>query len=1643
MSRSPSDSQKKKTLFKLKEASQYPQWKQRLQTYFFKKFKNVNMDKIKVDTTLDTEYFKKEFKTEHKAASKDATGAAQEPMQDPAFLTKCSEHAFDTGEGFHPWLYDTFADIRDNLSADINKQTSGVRLGDLVGLLEAIKLSIQHFEVFDPTDLEMKFSASTMAQEGQNDLLKFIAVLKQYMNRLSTAGHPIPDAKAQRVLLRGVHKDIFEPLIRDATRRPYATFAELVKAFHKEAADERVMEKLRALKPGVTKGMYVTVDTPARPPAHDSDSRLNRIEAAIEHVYTTITNPGECRYFAKTGDCRYGSKCTFKHTASGSGQGRDGATTRSRLRQREGYSAGEPDSKRRRQERPAGGSSESSNATAKFCAFHLVTLGQDFKHNTDECTHLKRQPEHIRTKYQRVHREMALMRAEAKAQVTSTSVQEAPSVDIDFAFCTTVKLPDSILAMTDGQKLDRWGVDGCSTIHATWNRDNCFNIRRHKTTICGADRTKTFTSEEIGDCIVAVVSQTGVKTTLQLRDVVISPNFPFHIVSEIKCFEAKCTAVKKKGSWQFFKPDATPLFHASQQLLKAPVPSAIYFMDTPASTNAQRTMAVQRAHDAPAPQPLQPASALPVAKKQRTAPPIPAKLSTAKNNQLLIQLHLAKAHRGFRELAKQHGLTLPDPPPDCWACLFANPRGISHDTITTRVVSRVFEGVAADAKGPMQTPTPEGYQYFFVILCLYSFVNWVKLVKSQSEWPEIWKAFVAYAEAHTGRPKCIAYIITDGHKVHTQASMRDFNAANGTQTVTAAPYSQWQDPAERYVGTITNAGRANLIHGGGEEHMWGDAVVHAGKAANTLLPPRPVAGHEGKSRQRILDPSITEEKELRSLHPFLCLALAKIPSQLVGSNFKPRATVCLHLYYDRSKKAYALLTIPDRKRIHRVDVRHYPMTFPLRVTNHLSRQMYRSFDTSAQECDFEIIHGPGNVLQRSRIGGDAPARDAVLHDTPVEVRNASGGRQGPGWSSTRGYRPSVAGLESIASSNATTTLGPGTPSPSLPPMAQWVCVANASGRPKLTSDQLAARVPKSTKQALTCPDKEYWLPAIKKDFAMIRDKGCVVDVTTAKPGGPNPPALEQRFKNKYREEEPIALSDLPPGDWKARTILRGDRCKPGLHYNQTAAPVVHTPALKMLVAWAVQKGLSLFSFDETAAFYGNDMDVQGFAVKLCDGYDPHSTDIRPLHLPPLYGKVAKALPGMPQGSLLHYKGFAGSLSKVGFEATKVDPCLFVHTDGTMAVGLHVDDGILAAPTADDAERILGKGGLGMKRQLTWGPLKSFLGIEFQIDYTPTTRTVFMSQPAYAKTILERGNALNANAVPTPAVPGRKYTTADCPSSPDEAQALARRGMLQKDYITLVMSLNYLVSTTRDDMRFIQGKVAKYMANPGKEHFLALRHMLKFLSGTSNYGIEFKWSASDPPPEDGPLTIEAWSDSSYADDVDTGRTTLGFVVKVNNATVSSYSKLSKRVDSCINHSELRAFAAAAGQPDTTDGASMAFNETSRTVAYVRGVKAALEQRDDRSMPPSKINVDNTGVLSVLEDVTMKPANKHIFRTVAENRERVHLDRAVRPSKVHTKKNLANAMTKQEPGLAESAAQLRSIVGPSSAKQAVSVRGVVLD
>jgi hypothetical protein len=760
---------------------------------------------------------------------------------------------------------------------------------------------------------------------------------------------------------------------------------------------------------------------------------------------------------------------------------------------------------------------------------------------------------------------------------------------------------------------------------------------------------------------------------------------------------------------------------------------------------------------------------------------------------------------------------------------------------------------------------------------------------------------------------------------------------------------------------------------------------------------------------------MTAQKALRTLHPFGCLVFKTVPKVHRAANFQPRATPNVHLHYDPSRKAYAMLTIPGMHLTYSIEVHHVPMCFPLRPTDQLATKIDSFLRPTVDENMYAHVHGPNNMLRSLRtapsVASEPPS--SLVRPTPVEVRVPTG------FSSTRGYVPSEAALQHAASIN--TARG-------------QALATDADNRRTYTPDQLAERTPRSTKQALTGPDAHYWLPSVKKDHAMLRAKGCFINVTDRKPAGATPPGVEQRFKLKYKGEDPIALADLKPEQWKARTVARGDRFKKGVHFNKTAAPVIHTPALKMLIAHGVATGKHFFQFDQYSAFYGNKMDIEGVIVRLPDGFDPWSDEIRPFHLPPLYGELAAGVPGIPQGSLLQYLDIAPALLKLGFRAADADNCLFVHDTEDMATCIHVDDGILAAPSRQHAERFFSKAGLGGTRTLTHGPLTHTLGIDFKVEYSDQVRRVFMSQRPYAITILRRANMLDCNSTITPATPGRKYTKADGPATSEDKAALEAQGLTKELYHSITMSLNYLVVITREDMRFVQGKMAKYCNNPGAEHFKIQKHALRFLKGTLDHGVEFVWRASDPAPTDGPLTIMAWTDSSYGDDIDTGRTTLGDVIQVNGGTISASSRLSARVDSCVNHSELNAFNNVCKQPgddELTDGASMALVRTSRNITWVRGVKAALERRNASTMPPTPIFVDNAGVISMLEGSTMKSANKHIFKTLAEARERVNLDMTVVAVKVDTKDNLANAMTKQEPGLRESAAQMRQIAGPCSA------------
>ena len=275
-------------------------------------------------------------------------------------------------------------------------------------------------------------------------------------------------------------------------------------------------------------------------------------------------------------------------------------------------------------------------------------------------------------------------------------------------------------------------MDSAATDMCTWSRQRCFNVVPCdiEVTVTGADGcSNTLYCKEKGDTFVTTYDQvTGITSRVLLTGVLINPLFPFHIFSEILAFDLGMTASKSKNSWTFYNSNSAFFLRASQHLLDRSdtgnADASLYFIDdssyvqSPARACGFGQMPVPIAARFCA---LTSNASKTIRESPRRVAPEVAIVKTTNNLAMLLELHCAHAHWNLEAVAKQYGLSLPNPPPKCWACMLSKPRKITQDTVSTRHrTKRPYEGLAADAKGPINRPTPEGHKYFFLIIDLFS-----------------------------------------------------------------------------------------------------------------------------------------------------------------------------------------------------------------------------------------------------------------------------------------------------------------------------------------------------------------------------------------------------------------------------------------------------------------------------------------------------------------------------------------------------------------------------------------------------------------------------------------------------------------------------------------------------------------------------------------------------------------------------------------------------------------------------------------------------------------------------------------------------------------------------------------------------------
>ena len=96
------------------------------------------------------------------------------------------------------------------------------------------------------------------------------------------------------------------------------------------------------------------------------------------------------------------------------------------------------------------------------------------------------------------------------------------------------------------------------------------------------------------------------------------------------------------------------------------------------------------------------------------------------------------------------------------------------------------------------------------------------------------------------------------------------------------------------------------------------------------------------------------------------------------------------------------------------------------------------------------------------------------------------------------------------------------------------------------------------------------------------------------------------------------------------------------------------------------------------------------------------------------------------------------------------------------------------------------------------------------------------------------------------------------------------------YASAVGSLMYVMVYTRTDIAHAVGVVSRYMTNPGKEHWEAVKWLLRYLRGTSSTSLRFG---------KGKVTLHDFVDADLGGDVDSSKSTSGYIYTIGGTIVS--------------------------------------------------------------------------------------------------------------------------------------------------------------
>ncbi|MCQ7056692.1 hypothetical protein M9Y08_18120, partial [Clostridioides difficile] len=438
--------------------------------------------------------------------------------------------------------------------------------------------------------------------------------------------------------------------------------------------------------------------------------------------------------------------------------------------------------------------------------------------------------------------------------------------------------------------------------------------------------------------------------------------------------------------------------------------------------------------------------------------------------------------------------------------------------------------------------------------------------------------------------------------------------------------------------------------------------------------------------------------------------------------------------------------------------------------------------------------------------------------------------------------------------------------------------------------------------------------------------------------------------------------------FKAWLVAKGFTQKEGIDYEETFSPVAMLKSIRILLAIAAHMDYEIWQMDVKTAFLNGSLE-ENIYMKQPEGFIAKGQE----HL---VCKLKKSIYGLKQASRSWNIRFDEVIQSYGFNQNPDEQCVYRKADGNVVVFLvlYVDDILLIG----NSVKMLSDVRVWLSKQFDMkdlGEAGHILGIKIIRDRKK--RMLTLSQASYIDSILARFSMQNSKKGLLPFRHGVHLSKEASPKTPEETEA-----MKAVPYASAVGSLMYAMLCTRPDICFAVGMVSRYQSNPGKAHWEAVKHILKYLRRTRDYVLVYRANELEPL---------GYTDSDFQSDRDQSKSTSGFVFTLGGGAIVWRSVKQK----CVADS-------------TMEAEYVAASEAAKEAVWLKNFLMDLDVIP--SLPKSiTLFCDNSGAVANSKEPRAHKASKHIERKYHLIRDIVRRGEVV-VAKIASEDNLADPFTK---------------------------------